>query len=60
MIPDEAMLAALKRLRSELPGLCAPPDGLFYANDRAGIERYAQVQGRIEDRINQWMEALEI
>lgn len=44
-------------LLAELPGLCAPSDGAIYARDHRGIQVYADVQERIADRIQQWLEA---
>ena len=57
---DRAMLRALDALVAELPGLCVAPDGLYYANDRKGIEAYATVQERIRRRIEEQRDMLRL
>lgn len=54
------MMRALDALIADLPGLCTPPDGLFYAKDRKGIEAYATVQERIRRRIEDHRDMLRL
>lgn len=59
MSDDKVMIEALNRLLVDLPDLCVPPDGLFYAGDRIGIAAFEHARGRIKTRIEQWIEVLD-